>query len=177
VKTVYRIIESIADFIGTAFDDIGAWAWHRYGGDSPSPELLDILNDVRARDGLPALGSIGSTEEDENGLTVLGVLDADEPMSDIFCKDAPEIQAEDRTHELAVSVVERIKVLWGDPDLNVDENVSFAYSWNHGYEKLDVEFDGGGGYHFAGAFHPGDGCCDTGGHRPGNCRFCGCGWL
>ena len=60
--------------------------------------------------------------------------------------------------------IERIQELAlqrGKEPLDLDS--TWSYSWDHGYERLD-----GPGFHYAGAFHPGDGCCD------GNpCSYCG----
>lgn len=65
---------------------------------------------------------------------------------------------------------ERIDQIHGD--LELDENVSFTYSWNHGYEKLEIHYEEtNSGFSFAGSFHPHVVC-------EGNpCNYCGKAWI
>jgi len=49
-------------------------------------------------------------------------------------------------------------------ELALDHDVSsISYTWKDGYETLDTD-----NYHYAGAYHPGDGYC-----KGNPCRFCG----
>ncbi len=65
---------------------------------------------------------------------------------------------------------ERIAEIHGDLDL--DENVTFHYSWNSGYEKLEVRYiETDSGFSYVGSFHPN-------GHCIGNpCHICGKTWM
>lgn len=77
-----------------------------------------------------------------------------------------------------VNVVDRIKDILGDEwYITADDTV--RYTWNHGYENLDIEHDGEkGGLHFAGAHHPIDSLChanndDNPNGSSGGCIHCG----
>jgi hypothetical protein len=70
-----------------------------------------------------------------------------------------------------VDVVDRIKALMYDTTIT-DED-ALTYTFNHGYEKLDIIHKGGGTSHYAGAYHP-DVICETGTKSDtGICIWCG----
>lgn len=66
------------------------------------------------------------------------------------------------------SAAKRVKdlLMWARP---LGPNMTLTYTWDHGYEKLDIEYDAGGGTHYAGSYHP-----TEGGVCVGNpCDYCG----
>ena len=65
---------------------------------------------------------------------------------------------------------ERIESIHGDCPL--DEDMTFTYSWNGGYETLEVHYaKTNSGFSYVGSYHP-NGYCE------GNpCRICGMVWI
>ena len=64
----------------------------------------------------------------------------------------------------------RIKDILGeDACATLEESFTLSYSWNNGYERLVIKFDGGGELNFAGAYHPNVVC------EPADapCQYCG----
>lgn len=72
-------------------------------------------------------------------------------------------------NELQVSASSRIEEILGD-DFKLDEGTFLSYTWDHGYEKVKVEYESGGILEYAGSFHPGS-SCET--EATGVCRWCG----
>ncbi len=72
-----------------------------------------------------------------------------------------------------MTILERIKELMIGDDYDTADLKSFVFRWYEGpdgsaVESLHIENHHGGGSHYDGVFHPGDGFC------VGNpCKFCG----
>lgn len=51
------------------------------------------------------------------------------------------------------SASKRVKdlLMWPRP---LGPDMKLTYTWDHGYERFDIEYDGGGASHFAGSYHP-----------------------
>lgn len=74
----------------------------------------------------------------------------------------------------SVFVSERIKAILGEGLDDVGNDETLEYSWHQGYEKLSFKNAFGGGIEYAGVYHPGNGCCETGDDSDtGVCIYCG----
>lgn len=72
-----------------------------------------------------------------------------------------------------VDLAQRIKDLLGEYR-DAGPDTEFTYSWDHGYERYTIHNDGEGSANYAGAYHPGEGYCDTGTTDDvGVCIHCG----
>lgn len=71
-----------------------------------------------------------------------------------------------------VCLVDRLKDLLGEfPEAG--PHTRFTYSFDHGYEKYEIQNDGEGKTQYAGSYHPNI-VCETGtSDVQGNCIWCG----
>lgn len=83
-----------------------------------------------------------------------------------YLVDEVELPDVDSDRATPLARIRELSIEQGEEDLQ--EVDTFSYSWTRGHEELHVELLAGGGSHYRGVFHPGDGCCH------GNpCRHCG----
>ena len=79
-------------------------------------------------------------------------------------------------YEWNVLVSDRIAEILGT-DYTVDTDDDLVYEWRHGYERLEVSHEHGGGLMYTGSYHPGDGLChakpDVVDASSGICVHCG----
>lgn len=74
--------------------------------------------------------------------------------------------------DYTVNVLDRIEEL--SPSTVIRGDHSFTYSWEEGYERLEMGGPDRGSLSYAGCYHPNEGLCETEtGDYQGICMWCG----